>query len=779
MKTRTWPIVAGCLFLALAVGCSSDDSSSPPGDDGGSGGSGGSGGGGGTGGATLEGCRALPLPGSIDAGTWSPQFTVAGLEGIDGMAPKVYDLAVDPAGDVIATGYFSRMGREEVPALIRKHDGAWSPARQEWEVDPAFGYAEMAYGPSGELALATLVYADGHTDVLVDEGDGLRAIGRLTGQVRTMVWYGGSLWVAGNFILPDRSIAGLALWANDVWSPAPGGGPDGPVFELLADDGALLVGGDYLHVGGIEAHALASFDGTAWTSLDFDLPGVVYALARTPTGELVAGGPMVADSDSEGDRGGIAVKTETGWQLLGDGLASGFMRGVVSDLAVFHGELYVTGCFTHVGGASSSESAIRSRSIAKWNGVRWQAVDPDTQVTYSAWYVANACGDEGPDSIWNVPFQRLLATDDLLYVGGAFPGVAGTASQALIAYDGERFVPQGEPGEGLSGHVDAMAAGGPTCDVYAIGSLSHAGGVPTPGRIVRYHDGWQTLGANRPAGLTCDGLQVDDAGTIYVGCTEFPDEAPPVTHLYRIDGDDWVPLGEPFPREGLLADLALDDQGRPVVAGGSAAGWIARLENGQFQVIADDFDSMVNKVAVAPKGSPDAGAIVAAGYFTRVGDVTVNKIARFDGTSWSALGDGIHAGPMALEYGTTGIYVATGFEGDPARELLARWDGTRWIELATPENGIPAPDGETVHTFTRLMERDGKLIATGYVWPETGGRNAFLWDGTRFTAIGGGLPAISVDGAALAADGLWFGGWIAQAGGDEWIPSVGVARMTW
>ena len=88
--------------------------------------------------------------------------------------------------------------------------------------------------------------------------------------------------------------------------------------------------------------------------------------------------------------------------------------------------------------------------------------------------------------------------------------------------------------------------------------------------------------------------------------------------------------------------------------------------------------------------------------------------------------------------------------------------------------------GESTHTFTALREIGSQLLAVGYVWPETGGRNAFIYDGERFTSIGGGIAAISVDAVVPDATGIWFGGSIAEVGsGDAVIPSVGIAHLRW
>jgi len=244
--------------------------------------------------------------------------------------------------------------------------------------------------------------------------------------------------------------------------------------------------------------------------------------------------------------------------------------------------------------------------------------------------------------------------------------------------------------------------------------------------------------------------------------------------VFTVDETGWTPIAD---HPGVLVDMQIDAEGRVWSGGGGATGFIARLDGEAFTVIEDGFDGIVWRFALAPRGQK---GLVASGYFANIDGQPFERIALWDGESWSALGDGMVSTVVALEYATHGIYAATTFEGDAARAVLARWDGNAWTELATPENGIPPEHGGSVHTFQALRAYGEKLVAVGYVWPTDQRRNAFVWDGERFTSIGGGLAAIMVDTVALASDGLWFGGSIAEAGPpDARVPTVGVAHYEW
>ena len=748
------------VWLALAVmacgdqrGLSPDGGSPPP--DGGS-----------------QVCR-LDLAATALTGSWDPRFTVPGLLGPDGHAPTLYDFARDVDGSIVAAGEFHYLGGARVEPLVRLRDGVWQPARTTWELTPpGSGFSAIAIDGAGALALATYDdFGPRAGQIWLDDGSGLRVIGEFDGLIRRLHWFGGKLWAAGWMqIRGAEVIQGLAVWDGSAWSPPPGGPVDGFVYELIDDADQLLVGGVFSQIGGIATSAVAAFDGTTWTALDF--PGVgVYALARGPDQELYAGGAL-ADLGDGG--GGLARFNGRAWVEVAGGVTNRAFPGVVTDLVAHAGSLYVSGCFHSVGGPEDAPGAIVSHDVARFDGA-WHALDDATQPVFAPWLEPRACGDENFDSVWDVSKQAMFSAGDQLLVAGSFPGIAGTISQAMIGYDGAAWhAPTAAPGAGLGvgGSIDRIGVSS-TCDVWGTGQISHLAGAPTRARVVHFTgSAWQPIADTLPSDAYCPGFGVSPAGEVALGCILSLPDGDAIGRVFRVAGDQLVQLG---PDQPLVQTLAYAPDGTLWIAGGGTTGFVARLDGDDFTILEDRFD--------APVTGLDAGGaadLVVSGGFTRIGDLEASRIARWNGTAWRALGSGLPGVATALAHDATTVYASTFDEGAGAY-LLGAFDGTVWRELATPATGLtPSP----FFNFNAIAVIDGGVIAVGSAQlDDNAGRGAVVYTtdpvtgASRFTALGGGVHAILLTGLAVSHDAVWVAGVIAEAGAPgATTPTVGIAR---
>ncbi|MDI3285772.1 hypothetical protein [Polyangium sp. 15x6] len=729
--------------------------------------SGGAGGGGSSPGPAR--CGGAVSAVDLDAGDWDRRFTIAGLTGHDGFAPAVHDFAREPDGSVIAAGRFQWHEGKAVPPLMRFRDGAWEPARTTWELPaPLDGFSAIAIAESGALALATNdSFGERDGEIWLDDGSGLQSIGAFKGQVRSLAWFGGHLWVAGLFQLDGASpIEGLATWDGTSWSAAPGGALQGSAYELLVDGDTLFVGGTFTEIGGLPAANVASYDGAAWTPLDFADAQIIYALARTAGGALYAGGVY-------GDfmkASGIARWSGTEWQTVGGGLAQHATRGVVTDL-VAHGEIVdATGCFTTAGGTPGEPGAIASRGVARWDGNAWQSLDEGTRGVVAPWFQPMVCGDEGPAAIWDVPQQRLAHDGQRLFAGGFFAGIDGVLSQSLAVHDGSGWVAQGKSGIGLGGSLELIAAGGATCEVYGVGSFTHVAGAPVATHVVHFNgEGWDVLDDSLPSDgdVWCPALDVGAEGQVAVGCVVIPPNGEPYGRVLLREGNALVPVAV----ENLdpVWGLAWTPDGVLWIAGGGTSGYLARLDGDELTLVEEGFDGAVHHLGIAA-----ADDIIVTGNFAKVGAVEASRIARWDGKAWSPLGDGLPGQVLAFERDGTTVYASTYDEGNGAY-LLGAFDGTSWRELATPEAGLTP---QTHFSFNAILAIDGGLIVAGTAELDDGsGRGALVYRDGKLRALGGGVGAIGISGAAVMGDAVWVAGTIAEAGfGANRVPSIGVAR---
>ena len=93
-----------------------------------------------------------------------------------------------------------------------------------------------------------------------------------------------------------------------------------------------------------------------------------------------------------------------------------------------------------------------------------------------------------------------------------------------------------------------------------------------------------------------------------------------------------------------------------------------------------------NVYAMATDGS---GNLYVGGDFTFIGDVPANRIAKWDGTAWSAVGPGMNSSVNALAVSGTNLYAGGnfGWAGGVLVNYIAKWDGTAWSALGSGVSG--------------------------------------------------------------------------------------------
>lgn len=170
------------------------------------------------------------------------------------------------------------------------------------------------------------------------------------------------------------------------------------------------------------------------------------------------------------------------------------------------------------------------------------------------------------------------------------------------------------------------------------------------------------------------------------------------------------------------------------------------------------------------------GDVYAGGEFTAVGDVAVKHIAKWDGTFWSKLGDGLNAPVHTLASAGDDLYAGGDFTragGLPARHV-AKWDGSRWSALGA---GLSDPVLKLAVADAGIFAVCSKLVANEVVtYP-------VLWTGSAWdtTAVHltGYINSISARGSEVYVGGLFQfpapAGWrgyatLAKWSQNHWVP---------
>ncbi len=307
---------------------------------------------------------------------------------------------------------------------------------------------------------------------------------------------------------------------------------------------------------------------------------------------------------------------------------------------------------------------------------------------------------------------------------------------------------------------------------------------------------WTPLGSGTDDAVTALASWDDGSGpALFVGGVFLNAGGTLAPGIARWNGSSWANVGVGLwgLGHGALAFAVYDDGSGPalfvggsfVTAGGTATSTsIAKWDGTTWSSLGSGmggggtYGPVVRALAVYNDGN--GRALYAGGQFTTAGSVSANYIAKWDGTSWSALGSGTENEIDALVVfdDGTGPALYAGPGGGHAGGIptfgIAKWNGTSWSSVGNGPNGA----AEALCVFD-----DGTgpgLYAAGSIFTIGGmtARHIARWDGTRWSALGAGLNswvyalAVHNDGQDSAPD-LYAGGNLTQAGA---IPSIHVAE---
>ena len=182
-------------------------------------------------------------------------------------------------------------------------------------------------------------------------------------------------------------------------------------------------------------------------------------------------------------------------------------------------------------------------------------------------------------------------------------------------------------------------------------------------------------------------------------------------------------------------------------AGGIEAHNIARWDGSSWSPLGDGLTRQA--------GYPEVRALtvfentlIAGGGFDHSGEIETPGVARWDGTTWSALGDGLEVA-LALAVFHDTLFAGARVSG--VAGALSRWNGSSWsaVDSVSP----------TRRYVSALATYHEKLIVAGDfdTLGTTPFRNVATWDGSTWDSLGAGVEG-SVRALAVYQDTLVAGG---------------------
>jgi len=146
------------------------------------------------------------------------------------------------------------------------------------------------------------------------------------------------------------------------------------------------------------------------------------------------------------------------------------------------------------------------------------------------------------------------------------------------------------------------------------------------------------------------------------------------------------------------------------------------------------------------------GELYAGGYFSSAGGVPANNIAKWNGTNWSAVGNGTGGIVYSLAVYNGELYAGTG-------NSIIRWNGTNWSDAGSVN----------CYGIKSMVVFNGNLYAAGN-FPDLGGQygtSIVKWDGNTWTPVvpENDLYTVSIECMAVYNGNLYAAGAYYQIGG--------------
>ncbi|OHB58071.1 MAG: hypothetical protein A2Y12_07270 [Planctomycetes bacterium GWF2_42_9] len=675
-----------------------------------------------------------------------------------GMNARVNALTVYN-GELYAGGNFTTAGGTSVNRIAKWDGSSWTPYSSVPAEINALAFYDNTLISGGLHAIYGLPYT-----TLWD--------GASVGNVYSLNVYNNMLISAGSFTRiscnnKDYYIDYIAAWDGEEWKPLYFS-VDKPVYALINYRDSLVAGGDFLKAGDNISAYLAKWELNPAYEGDLNSDCIVNfedytvladnwmkncdyitfcALAdidinnKVDTGDLQSlsqnwlSGGNVRDCEFEIKPGqnvpglGSTVRSLISWDSDGNGpakpviVAGGEFTNIASntDYSLKHIAIWDGNGFYPLGNGFAytvtSLAVYHNQLIAGgtfgayiWDGNSWQ--------TLNGW-VSGSVSD-------------FTIYDDKLIVAGNFKKEDDVNASRIAAWDGDNWHNLGVLSNGgikaLSVYNGRLIAGGG----FGIGDFN--------GIAAWDGEGWHKLGAGVQNGFLYK-LAVYDGNLIAAGDFSKAGEIS-TTGMAKWNGSNWSAV------EGGGNATCLLVYNDKLIAGFSSShsSNFSQWDGTTWEVVGNSVDGYVHALCLHNEELIVGGTFYNTNYNGTVNERTkVNKIAKWNGSRWKALGnalttdDGYTDNPGTV-YAFT-VYNGGLVAGGSSISRIAKWNGSSWQAIGTSNGQVNS-----------LIVYDGKLVAGGAFG---GGQAVAYWTGVKWQALGTVQPTSSpVTALALYGDTL-------------------------
>ena len=340
--------------------------------------------------------------------------------------------------------------------------------------------------------------------------------------------------------------------------------------------------------------------------------------------------------------------------------------------------------------------------------------------------------DDELGSVQGEVFAIVTAADQSVYIGGSFSEVGS----GVVANNVARWTPANgweSLGAGTNGVVNALALDADG-SLYVGGSFTSAGNAPAS-NVAKYgsSQNWEPLAggvSGAVLALTTDG------NTLYAGGAFARANGTTVNNIAAWNGT-WSSLKDSDTQEAgtnnEIRSMAVDETGNLYVggnfgaAGGNSASRIARWDGSRWSNLGEGTSGFVQSIVVTDR------YLYAGGNFTIAGNQTVNRIARWDrsASSWSPLRNGLSNSVNAMVADDDFLYVGgqfrnalnTGSQDNIVVNNVVRWSDAGWEALG--ENTDVGVDN-----YVNTLSLNGATLRAGGRYEAAGNqsiRNLATW----------------------------------------------------